>query len=192
MSHEEDWEKLIADHADGLGGPKMVVAENSERVADSIEQFLDMLLVQLREVDQKEREFFERAMSDPDAINDDGNTMLIVAIQENDTRTFQKIVQLGANVDATSNQDRPAVSEATAYGRVNMLKTLLELGATPNSTNTKRQTPLMIAAWYSQIDCARLLLDYGADKSLRDDDNRSAVDFINKFRKDPELFRLLS
>ncbi|MCU0718383.1 MAG: ankyrin repeat domain-containing protein, partial [Pirellula sp.] len=107
VSHEEDWEELILDKAEELGGGKRVVVEYSEHVADSIEQFLDTLLYQLREIDQKEREFFEFAMSNPSAVNDDGNTLLIVAIQENDLQTFRKIIELGANVDAVSNQDRP-------------------------------------------------------------------------------------
>ncbi len=192
VSHEEDWEELIAENADELGGARAVVAEYSEHVTDSIEQFLDTLLYQLREVDRKEREFYDLAMSDPGAVNDDGNTLLIVAIKENDFQRFQKIIELGANIEVISAQDRPAVSEATVYGRVDMVKILLERGANPNSVNSKGQTPLMIAAWYSQTDCARILLDSGADKSLRDNDNRVAVDHINTFRKEPELFGLLS
>lgn len=192
VSHEEDWEELIAENADELGGSRAVVAEYAEYVADSIEQFLDTLLSQLREVDQKEREFFELAMSDTGAVNEDGNTLLIVAIQENDFQTFQKIIELGANIEVVSEQDRPAVSEATVYGRVDMVKLLLERGANPNSVNLEGQTPLMLAARYSQIDCARSLLDFGADKSLRDTSNRVAVDYMNTFRKEPELLGLLS
>jgi hypothetical protein len=192
VSHEEDWEELISDKAEELGSRRGVVVEYSEHVADSMEQFLDTLLDQLREIDQKEREFFDFAMSNPGAVNDDGNTLLIVAIQENDLDTFRKIIELGANVDAVSNQDRPAVSEAAVHGRVEMMQLLLERGANPNLVNSKGQTPLMIAAWYTQTECARVLLDFGADKSLRDNDNRAAVDHMNSFRKAPELLAILS
>ena len=192
VSHEEDWEELISNEAERMGGPKAVVSHYAEHIADSIEQFLDMLLYQLREVDERERAFYERAIAEPNAENEDGNTLLIVSIHENDFETFRRVIELGANLECFSDQDRPAVGEAAVKGRLGMLRHLLELGANPNSINSKGETPLMIAASYSQTECARLLIEFGADKTLRDMENRTALDHMNRWRKEPELMSVLS
>ncbi len=192
VSHEEDWEELIANEAERLGGPKAVVSHYAEHMADSIEQFLDMLMLRLREVDHQERAFCERAMAEPNIENEDGNTLLIVCIHENDFETFRRIIELGANLECFSDQDRPAVGEAAVMGRLSMLRHLLELGVNPNSTNSKGETPLMMAARHSRLECAKLLIEFGADKTRQDKEKRTALDHMSRWREEPELISLLS
>ncbi len=68
-------------------------------------------------------------MAEPNIENEDGNTLLIVCIHEDDFETFRRIIELGAKLECFSDQDRPAVGEAAVMGRLSMLRHLLELGS---------------------------------------------------------------
>ncbi len=89
------------------------------------------------------------------------------------------------------SNDRDALGEACVYGYAEIARYLLEKGAYPNVRFTYGETPLMLAVRYHHAEIIRLLLSAGADKSLKDDQGRTAIDHLSPLRDTSELRKLL-
>jgi uncharacterized protein len=100
---------------------------------------------------------------DPDAILDeDGNTFLILATENNDQNTIQVLLQIGvANPDLKNNKGHTALSIAVLKGYADIVSTLLAEGADPNIPCQNGATALMLAAQQGKEAIVHLFLQYG-------------------------------
>lgn len=116
------------------------------------------------------------------AYSPDGFTGLHLAVFFGwpDIATF--LINAGANVltrttNALDNQPiHAAVAGIRAEVRLASTEALVMAGAAVNERQSGGFTPLMSAAQNGDTEVARLLLAHGADRSLRDDEGRSAAD----------------
>jgi ankyrin repeat protein len=62
----------------------------------------------------------------------------------------------------------------------------LQKGALVNGQSPKGRTALMSATYFGKIESLKILLEHGADPSLRDSENRNALEWA-KMRKYPDI-----
>ena len=56
-------------------------------------------------------------------------------------------------------------------------KYLIENGANLNATNNNGTTALTFATQYNKVDIVKLLLEQKADATIKDNDNKTALDY---------------
>ncbi|MCA9278370.1 MAG: ankyrin repeat domain-containing protein [Phycisphaeraceae bacterium] len=115
--------------------------------------------------------------ADPAALNDNGTTSLMEAVQHiTSTRdgVIRAILETGPDVDARAPNGDNALMIASRMGNAQAITDLLEAGADPNATNAMGKTPLMIASETSTFDCVLLLLNGGANVNMVDNNGRTA------------------
>lgn len=85
-----------------------------------------------------------------------------------------------------------ALPYACARGDIKMVQILLSKGAFVSARDPHRndRTPLHVAIIAGQTDVIRVLLENGADPSMRDTNNRSAIDLAGWYGKN-EIVRML-
>lgn len=98
-----------------------------------------------------------------DALDSNGDTLLIKAVRGNSEETFKALLAAGADVNLRSKSGETALAEAAAGGNVDFVKALLKAGADPNTPGIGGKTPLMEACVAGDEEIAKLLLQAGAD-----------------------------
>lgn len=95
------------------------------------------------------------------AINSDGETMLLQAVSSQDTELVKACIKSGANVNLTSTVNQfPIVLAVSIYQNHEIAELLLKAGATPQPQG--REDPLEAAIRHKDIDMVKLLLKYKA------------------------------
>eukprot|EP00755_Sulcionema_specki_P013362 Sspe_Gene.53808::Locus_29708_Transcript_1_1_Confidence_1.000_Length_840::g.53808::m.53808 len=134
---------------------------------------------------------------DIDATDSDGRTALAHASMRGDYRIVAKLIILGANVNAMSRDGWSplhfAVMEplpcSTPKNHLQTASILLRAGADVDSRSKHGQiTPLILAAGKDNYEMVELLLEYDADTSIRDGYGYTALERVNRLRKDPACF----
>lgn len=98
-----------------------------------------------------------------DASDADGNTPLMRAALDGQTKEVENLLRKGADVNAQNREGRTALMFAIINLRAATVKTLLEFGADVNVQARCGCTPLMLAACSGDIGITRTLLKRGAD-----------------------------
>lgn len=98
-----------------------------------------------------------------DALDSNGDTLLIKAVRGNSEETFKALLAVGADVNLRSKSGETALAEAAAGGNADFVKALLKAGADPNTPGIGGKTPLMEACVAGNEEIAKLLLQAGAD-----------------------------
>jgi ankyrin repeat protein len=106
--------------------------------------------------------------------NDNGDSILISAVKENDIDITEMLIMNGADLEKVDNLDFTALSIATNNHDTDMVKLLLEKGANVNHQGNKDLTPLMIAVLNGDERMIKILLKYQPDLNLEDEDGLTA------------------
>lgn len=98
-----------------------------------------------------------------DAVNDAGETALMVAVSFGHKDIVELLLEYGADVDRRSNKGDTALGTAAMMGREDIVQILLGHGAQPDAGKGLGKTALSQAAAAGHESIVRLLLDRGAD-----------------------------
>jgi ankyrin repeat protein len=124
---------------------------------------------------------------DVNALNQAGESALMLAALKGDLAGAQLLAQHGASI----NQPGWSPLHYAATGPdPKLVAWLLERGAAIDAESPNGTTPLMMAAQYGSDDSVRLLLERGADASRRNQKGLRAVDFAKLSGRQPVVTRL--
>ena len=192
VSHEISWDEKIYDDESRYSENRKIIARSSDLVADTISDFLNMLLARLDEINERERQFRDAVAADPNATDGKGNTQLIYAVRSGDIADVRRQIEAGAHIEYFgTTENRNALGESVVFGHADILQVLIEAGADVNATNKDGETALMLGARYSRRDCIEVLLRAGANRAVHDRHGRKAYDKICVIHGTPEIELLL-
>ena len=104
--------------------------------------------------------------ADVDVQDNDGQTVLIIAIVQGHLDIAKLLLQHGANPNICDNRGRIPLLFESANGYLDMVKLLLQYGADPNVVYDRGVTALAAAININHIDIINELLQHGADPNL--------------------------
>ena len=109
-----------------------------------------------------------------DARSRNGDTALMIAAFNGDTKAALEIIDKGAEIN------RPgwtALHYASAVGNLVVIRKLIENSAYIDAESPNKTTPLMMAARAGHLSSVQLLIDEGADVNAKNELGLNAVDF---------------
>lgn len=101
------------------------------------------------------------------AVDEWGNTALLLAAREGDLETARVLLRAGADVDGRAGPLTP-LGQAALRGHIHLVRLLLRAGAGVDATGLNEQTPLMNAVKLNRIEVASVLLKAGANTQVTD------------------------
>ena len=111
-----------------------------------------------------------------DVIDEQGNTPLMRAALDGQTKQVEALLRKGADVNAQNREGRTALMFAIINLRAATVETLLEFGADVNvEAGGCGCTPLTLAACSGDIGITRALLKHGADARKVSGSGRTAL-----------------
>lgn len=122
-----------------------------------------------------------------DALNQAGESALMMAALKGQTDWTRRLIERGAQVNKSGWT--PLHYAATGPDTA-AVKLLLDRGAAVNAESPNRTTPLMMAAQYGSDASVDLLLSHGADPKARNDRGLGAADFARQGQRDALAARL--
>ncbi len=138
--------------------------EYAEAALNGLEELIDRVI--------------REGLLDPNAVGEQGRTMLMLAAFNGHTSLCRRLLGYGADVHRNDEIGRTALMYAATGANVDTVRLLLDAGAEVNAADRgERWTALMFAAAEGQTEVVRLLLDRGADPELRDADQDRAIEF---------------
>jgi ankyrin repeat protein len=121
-----------------------------------------------------------------------GNTALMVAIENRDIEWAGYLLREGANPNQASKSSETPLILASKLGMQDVVTWLLGLGARVDETNRSGETALIVAVRERQVPIVKLLLNAGADPDRTDAAaGYSARDYAKRDNRTPELLRLI-
>ena len=133
------------------------------------------------------RALLARPAIDVNALNQAGESALMMAALKGDLAGAQLLLERGAQV----NQPGWSPLHYAATGpEPRLVQLLLDRGAAIDAGSPNGSTPLMMAAQYGSESSVNLLLDRGADPKRRNQLDLGAVDFARKAGRDALVKRL--
>ena len=131
--------------------------------------------------------------ADINAINDDGDTPLTVALKHGPMKTLIEATNLllshGANLNLTREGQSP-IYAALSRGRHDAVRLLQGHGADPNTRDDGGKTLLHAASEAGDLKVAQGLLELGADINSRDNQGRTPLHVIQLGSEDVGLLLL--
>lgn len=97
------------------------------------------------------------------AVDENGWTALMYAIQNGNTEMVKFLLTKKANLNIVTKDGNSALIFASENGNTEIVKTLLAAGAKVNTINKYGQTALMYASQNGHTDIVKVLLDSGAN-----------------------------
>lgn len=101
------------------------------------------------------------------AVDELGNTALLMAAREGDLETARALLRAGADVDGRGGSLTP-LGQAALRGHTHMVRLLLRSGAQVDATGVNEQSPLMNAVKLNHPGVVALLLKAGANTQVKD------------------------
>jgi ankyrin repeat protein len=90
-------------------------------------------------------------------------------------------LEKGADVQAKNKMNWNALMQAASEGYPDVAKILLETGSEVNVKGKEiGETPLILASWKNAPEIVKLLLEYKADKTVKDTNGDTALDYAKK------------
>jgi len=123
------------------------------------------------------RALLARPEVDVNALNQAGESALMMAALKGDLAGVQLLLDRGAKVDQTGWSP---LHYAATGPEPKVVQLLLDRGAEIDAASPNGSTPLMMAAQYGSEDSVRLLLDRGADPRRRNQLDLGAIDFARR------------
>ena len=122
------------------------------------------------------------------ALNNKGQTALILAAQLNDIYKVRRLIDSGADV---SRKDSDGCDALLYTSKSDCLKLLINAGANVNALNNKGQTALILAAQRNDANSIRLLIESGVNVSCKDSYDCDAI-FYTGNEYNEQCLRLLA
>ena len=118
-----------------------------------------------------------------DARHDGGATALLAACVAGHLEAARLLINRGADVDVCHDEGSTPLMAAAQGGKTEIVRLLLDSGAkADHQMATKGWTALMLATQWGHVDTARALLECGADRSVRDADGETALDWLERHK----------
>lgn len=105
---------------------------------------------------------------------------LIEAAKRGDLAAVQAALVAGVDPDAHDDVANTALIFAARDGELEIARALIDHGATVDWIDGEGVTPLILASFKGRLALVRLLLDHGADTAVRDQWDRSALDYARR------------
>lgn len=96
------------------------------------------------------------------AVNDNDQTALMLAIRQEQPATARMLIEQGAKLDVADEQGDTALHLAIRNGQRDIVQALLAQGADPNRPNKAKDTPLLLATKVDYPDITSQLLEKNA------------------------------
>ena len=112
--------------------------------------------------------------ADVNAIQADGSTALLWAVERDNLQIGELLIRAGANVNTANLYGITPLSMACTNGNAAMIEKLLEAGATPEMAQATGETPLMTCSRTGNAEAVKLLLAQGGGRQC--ERNRAAAD----------------
>ena len=133
------------------------------------------------------RALLDRPGIDIDALNQAGESALMMTALKGDLTGAQMLIERGA---ALNQPGWSALHYAATAPEPKIVQLLLERGADIDAASPNGTTPLMMAAQYGSEESVKLLLARGADAKRRNQRDMGAVDFAKLSGREPLVRRL--
>jgi ankyrin repeat protein len=127
----------------------------------------------------------ERTADPASVVDDEGSTLLHKAAWGDVAGVARRLLDgYGIPREVRDRAGRTAVHVAAYQGSCKMLKYLLgERSADVNAVDREGRTPLFSAAYDGNLRALKLLCEYGADRSVKDRNGLTALDFATGRRE---------
>ncbi|MCK4635772.1 MAG: ankyrin repeat domain-containing protein [Candidatus Moranbacteria bacterium] len=129
-----------------------------------------------------------------------GDTPLIFAIMQENRELVELLISRGANVNEKNFFNMSAFGGVCGMGNEEYVRLFLENGADVNQILSRKfseddepsqdVTPLIFATRENNLNVVKLLIEAGADKSLKDSNDKTALDYAEK-QNNSELMEIL-
>lgn len=107
-----------------------------------------------------------KAGADPDAVSDDGDTMLLIAVVDDNVDIISSLLKANVDVNNSGSNFDPPLCLAVDGGNEAIVSMLLNAGAKVDVRDSYGQTPLFLAVNQHSSSMVSLLLAAGADPNI--------------------------
>lgn len=115
---------------------------------------------------------------------------IIAGTLAGDLETVQSLLSSGTDPNLTYHSNT-ALTYAARDGFTDIVRLLIDQGAEIDWIDSEGVTPLILAAFKGHTEITQLLLDQGADSSIKDQWNRTALDYALRRGKGDAIVGLL-
>ena len=137
------------------------------------------------------QEEVETNAADVNAPGAQERTPLHRAVGINHTEIAKYPVEKGADINKTDKSGRHTLHWAVMAGHAEMAMWILELGADVNVVTKSGMSALMCAADSNRLDCAKILIAKECDQTLKNADEKTALDLASANKDAKDLTKLL-
>ncbi len=121
----------------------------------------------------KLQEFINRKIVNTNAMNNEGNTPMLLALILGQCECFKFLIKKFEDIGGSKNfykmlNIKKFLRIASTYGHIECIKFLIELGEKENPNNKDKEDCLIITSLYCKIECIIWLLDKGANINYYD------------------------
>ena len=125
------------------------------------------------------------------SIAESPDTLLMNATKRGDLKLVQQLLRQGVNPNSHDAVHNTPLTFAARDGRLHIAKALIEAGAHVNWVDDEKVTPLILAAFKGHTDIVDLLLVHAADPMIRDQWDRTALDYALRRGEDHPIVKAL-
>jgi hypothetical protein len=125
-------------------------------------------------------------LNNPDFQDEEGNTLLMHAVNKKDLKLTSILLSCGANPNIKNNSGFSPLHLAASYDEYDLLYPLIFAGGDPNLPDDNKNTPFMYVSSVGKIKSVKLLSEAGGNLLLKNKDNIDAIQFA-KFNSDKEI-----
>jgi ankyrin repeat protein len=123
---------------------------------------------------EKVKEFLEQG-TDINAKDEDGDTPLHIAVEQDYNDIAKLLIDRGADVNAGDQKDYTPLYSAIWNRNRDLVGLLIGKGADVNVIPEEGAPPLLEAVWMGDFDVVKLLIDNGASNDVKDKDSWTAL-----------------
>lgn len=134
---------------------------------------------------KNDRTSFDEAIAELDDINyadNEGRSLLMYAVLENDIEVIRTLIDKGANVNLHDNNGWTALHFAASEYLVTVVKLLIDKNANVNAKDSYGNNVIWRAVFSSKGrgEIIQILLNNGADPNIANNSNVSALNLANR------------
>jgi len=134
---------------------------------------------------QEAQQFLTQGALDIQKVKDqDGHTLLHLAVSKNQTAIAQRLIAMGASLNVRDDVGYTPLHEAVRDGKRRCAELLLKHGADPTIPDNNNSTPLQTAIYYGFQDIANSLVSNGAPVDIFTAAGVGMVDRVKKMLDD--------
>ncbi|HEX3861168.1 MAG TPA: ankyrin repeat domain-containing protein [Stellaceae bacterium] len=130
------------------------------------------------------------AGNDPNELDDDGRTGLLVAATNGNMQIAAILIKSGAHLNVKDKLGNTPLHYATDRDHPDMAELLLDAGAPVDPENRNGMTPLMVAASHGYAEIVQALLAKGANVRKTDFTGRDSIGWAQESHR-PAVIQLL-